>query len=56
MTNEILQKIEAILASNAMIGQENAIELLKNEFLESLISQEKTDTEEESTKVIVEQK
>ena len=56
MTNEILQKIEAILASNAMIGQENAIELLKNEFLESLISQEKTDTEEESTKVIFEQK
>ena len=46
MTKEILKKIEGILASNSMIGQESAMEALQNEFLESTAALENTEGEE----------
>ncbi|MCX6180902.1 MAG: DUF349 domain-containing protein [Bacteroidetes bacterium] len=47
MTKEILKKIEGILASNSMIGQESAMEALQNEFLESTAAVENAEEGED---------
>ncbi len=56
MTNEILKKIETILASDSLIGQENTIESLKNEFLESTAAIENSEEENPSKEILAAQK
>lgn len=56
MTKEILKKIEALLASDSMLEQENAMELLQNEFLESIASIENGESDDATKEQVAAEK